>query len=100
MKQEAAKTKVIFRRWRDGSIIALFPLEPWDVNGLQCSSYMHNGQHGGANTGIVNGPTKPAKTEEYASLKKELESIGYDLEIIQRVPSNAYMVRCEILKSI
>ena len=95
------KDKVIFRKFNDGGdIIALFPLEPWDVQGFHCSSYQHQGQHGGADTGIIRSGTRPAKPEEYASLKKELESIGYNLEVIQRVPVNAYKVRCAILNSI
>lgn len=40
-------TKVIFRKFRDGSVIALFPNIPWDNNG-NIASYMHVGQHGGA----------------------------------------------------
>jgi hypothetical protein len=43
--------------------------------------YSHIGQHSPCNKDWIFGETKPAKEHEYASLKKELESIGYDLKI-------------------
>lgn len=47
-------------------------------------SYMHIGQHGDADYQGVVSSTKLAKPEEYADLKKELESIGYDLLVRQK----------------
>jgi hypothetical protein len=40
------KTKVLFRRWSNGQIIALFPEIPHDVNGIYCSSYEAAGHPG------------------------------------------------------
>jgi len=87
------KTKTIFRKFKDtGEIIALFPEIPHDVNGITCSSYMHVGQHGASSLGLHD-VSKPAKPEEYAPLQRELESIGYDLQVIKRLPRNAYQTR-------
>lgn len=74
-------TKVIFRKFRDGQIIALFPE---DRNGGFVGSYMHDGQHGDADPFIVYS-TKLATPEEYAPLKKELEGIGYVLDVRKRM---------------
>lgn len=83
MKQDNFKTIVVFRKYKDGDIIALFPNEIVDHNG-NCSSYMHVGQHSAAGyTGVVYG-TKPAESREYETLKRELESIGYNLNIKKR----------------
>lgn len=84
------KTKVVFRKFKgnkfedDGEIIALFPEEPADRTGMSCVSYMHNGQHGAADTPPDN--TVLATPEEYADLKAELENFfGYELEIVKRI---------------
>lgn len=82
MIKDAFRTKVVFRAFRnDGSIIALFPNEIADNQG-NYSSYMHVGQHGAANYAQVMKITKA--TAEYGELRKELESIGYDLDIKMR----------------
>ena len=77
--------KVIFRKFKDGQIIALFPeiFDSYKYNhGVLCSSYMHVGQHSGADYDTVCSNTKLAKPEEYADLKRELESLGYSLEVV------------------
>lgn len=79
-------TKVVFRKYPDGSIIALFPEEKWDHRG-NCTSYMHVGQHGGADYVGVIASTKPAQPGEYEDLKRELQDLGYGLRIIQRRPT-------------
>lgn len=88
------KTQVIFRTFLDGGdVIALFPLEPCDLSSYNCQSYQHIGQHGAACPSLMATGTRRAKPEEYASLKAELERIGYDLEIYERFPRNALEVR-------
>ena len=67
--------KVVFRKFADGSVIALFPEEPWCR--LTITSYMHVGQHGGACPSIVS-ITRPTTSEEYGPLFKELENMGYE----------------------
>ena len=75
---------MLFRKYRNGDIIALMPyvIETFRYN---CQSYMHIGQHGPARLSNVIKYTKPAKEEEYAELKQELESIGYIVKPIDRV---------------
>lgn len=92
MKSDTLPTITVFRKFPDGEVIALFPYLPHDASGLYCVSYMHTGQHGAADTSITR-PTKPASPSEYAPLKRELESLGYLVEVRQRIPSNAYRVR-------
>jgi len=83
-------TKVIFRKWKgenSGDIIALFP-EVDEGSGF-CGSYMHVGQHSGANYAGCIAATVPTKKEEYEDLEKELTSIGYNLKIRKRAQSRA-----------
>lgn len=74
-------TKVIFRKFKDGQIIALFP-EYKEKNGIL--SYMAIGQHGESDYNITR-VTKPAKPTEYDSLLNELRYIGYELRICKRI---------------
>lgn len=75
---------VIFRKYPDGDIIALFPEISVDQIGYNCESYMHIGQHGAASPMIVIKQTKLAKPKEYKELYAELVKLGYDLKIIKR----------------
>ena len=71
-------TVVIFRKWPDGEILALFPGEPHDAARGLCISYQHIGQHSGADYAGCMASTKRATAAEYAPLLKELRQIGYD----------------------
>ena len=85
MQQDTYKTKVVFRKFPDGDIIAMFYEERWSkYNSWLISSYMSVGQHGEASIDLVY-DTKLATPEEYADLKEELESIGYNLDIRKRI---------------
>ncbi len=74
-------TPVVFRVWKgkDGTVVALFPTLPADNSGRLCESYEHIGQHGGADYAGCIRRTRPATPEEYARLKAELTTIGYNL---------------------
>ena len=77
---------MIFRQWWIGcEIIALFPEIATDTIGYNCQSYMQVGQHGAASPDIIT-DTKPANLEDgvVKRLIKELEELGYNLEIIKR----------------
>lgn len=88
-------TKVIFRKFKCGEVIALFPQEPATLDGLLCVSYMHVGQHSAASPSIVRN-TKPASVEEYRKLLWELEQVGYnDLVVCKRFDKNDYKIRKE-----
>jgi hypothetical protein len=73
--------RVVFRRFSDGDIIALFP-DDVDYPDGRITSYMHVGQHGGADYCGVLDITTPAEPGEYQDLQAELESIGYRLQVV------------------
>lgn len=75
---------VVFRVWtkEDDAVTALFPT--LKEHGGYVQSYMHVGQHGAASYSGVVAASRPAKPAEYAALKRELESIGYKLRVIER----------------
>ena len=78
---QTEKTKVIFRKFPDGEVIALFPELPGDSDILNCLNYMHIGQHGNGEALLIG---KPAKPEEYKELFDELTAIGYNLTVVSR----------------
>lgn len=89
VEKDTEKTVVIFRYYDHGEfkgdVDALFPY--WFENAEEsynCMSYAHIGQHGGADYQGVMSRTRPATAEEYADLKRELESLGYNLDVRQR----------------
>lgn len=93
MKQDNGKTKVIFRVYPEGDVIALMPDEPGSTCGtyhkgrvlLDCLSYMHVGQHGAAHYNQVCQTTRKAHYEEYVPLLKELtsEPFHYDVQVLE-----------------
>ncbi len=70
-----SRTIVVFRKYPEGDIIALFP-EQTGKN-LKVGSYMNMGQHSDVDYQGVIAATKLATPEEYSELKQELVSIGY-----------------------
>ena len=93
------KTKVIFRKFKTGEIIAVFPEVPADCTGYAMHSYMHVDQRGACHypAGLYNELASPA---EYADLYQELEQIGYDLKVIKRATYRHYLTRKNALKKI
>lgn len=82
-------TRTILRRFparEGGELIALFP--DIDEGVGRCSSYMHVGQHGPADRGIVarTAPANPADPDAVALLA-ELRSIGYRPRVVRRFPA-------------
>lgn len=71
-------TKVLFRKWNNGQIIALLPDIPWNNNSYMTTSYMHVGKHGPADYTEVINKTVPARKHEYQELWDELLSLGYN----------------------
>lgn len=79
-----AHTPVVFRKFSEGDIIALFPTIGYRRN-YTVESYMRYGQHGDVDYQNVIAGTKLASEDEYRDLLKELESIGYtDLKVCKR----------------
>ena len=90
-KQDDHETPVLFRVHRapvkhGGDVTAVFPAEPADIAGRTMTCYAHVGQHGGCDIGWYH-QTRPATEEEYADLKRELESApyGYRLKVYRRM---------------
>ena len=94
MKQDTEETLVVFRKYKKKhlsdlykdtgrpEILALFPEIIEVPSKYLCSCYERLGQHGSADYyGCVRELTDPATPEEYDSLKKELESLGYKLKV-------------------
>lgn len=87
MSEKQDPVRVVFRKWNKrngGGIIALFP-DLKERSGL-VPSYEHVGQHGGADYNGVISQTTLAAPEEYADLKRELESnpYNYNLKVVKR----------------
>lgn len=88
-------TSVIFRKFSNGDVIALFPYIPGNTDGWTCQSFMHVGQHGAADPHIVR-RTKPATQDEARDLVIELTSDPYrypPLRILKRFPADAHDYR-------
>ena len=83
MEKEMNKINVAFRKFEDGEVIAIFPnIYPVAKDSkAEVMSYMHVGQHGMASECLVNEFEKASK-EEYTPLKKELEMIGYSVNVL------------------
>jgi hypothetical protein len=86
------KTVVIFRKdkpdkdgFHPNDVFALFPEEPSDLYGYECTCHQHIGGHGGADYYGCIHASRPASPEEYAELLAELEKIhdlapdGYEI---------------------
>lgn len=84
MEKDKHTTKVIYRKFKDGDIIAFFPEEKFTHYRSTCVSYMHIGQHGEADYQGLLSTTKLAKLDEYKSLHRELESMGYNLIVYKK----------------
>lgn len=86
---EKVKVDVHFRKFNgEDEVTAVFPYEPQTHFEVLC--YSHIGQHSECVYYYVQ-ISKPVKETEYAELKKELESIGYELNVIKRRSHKKYM---------
>lgn len=79
MKKELLK--VVFRKFDNGEIIALFPQIKFGCPHYQIMSYMHIGQHCEVDHHAVIEQTTPATEEEYQTLLNEIKSIYHDYNI-------------------
>lgn len=83
-QEKSASVKVIFRKFKifPKDVLAVFPDIEADQRG-NLFSYQHVGQHGSCSRDFFSFTTA-AKKEDYADLQKELESIGYVLDVRKR----------------
>lgn len=82
VNEDRVKVKVVFRKFPDGDVIALFPEE--DEGRGMIGSYMTVGQHSEASKSLIT-DLEPASKEEYADLAAELGRIGYDIVMAESV---------------
>lgn len=71
--------RVIFKKFEEGDIIALFPELTFGF-GDTITSYMHVGQHSEASPELLT-DLDSATESEYKALSIELTDIGYNLDI-------------------
>jgi len=83
------KVEVIFRKDRQGEVIAIFPYIIWDYSG-NLMSYLHVGQHGACGVNFTWVFPYLATSDEYGELLKELTGIGYEVKVIKRMNMNKY----------
>lgn len=89
-------TRIVFRTFisgvSKGEVIALFIDDEWQYG--EIASYMHIGQHSGANYNHIMAMTRRATPEEYAPLADELHRIGYtNIEVMYRKPSKKTLTK-------
>jgi len=90
MKKDTHKTKVLFllEDKEDNEVFALFPAEHYyhkkhpDYNNV-FTCHAHIGQHSSCHTDYQK-ECSPATPEQYKDLFNELESIGYNLEVLNK----------------
>lgn len=99
------KTIVLFRAEKHGNfkgdVTAVFPCIPGSSE-HDMSCYVHIGQHSSCTMEWYY-TTRPARPEEYADLKTELENYGstdsrYSLDIRRRMPNDAHEKRRQAMR--
>lgn len=76
------KTRILFRVFPEGDVIALFP-EQVEYNPSFVNSYQHMGQHSAAHVDLIR-ELRCAKPSEYKPLLSELRQIGYTNIVVGR----------------
>jgi hypothetical protein len=94
MEKDTYTTDLIFRVYKKkefkNAVLALFPHEVSTLKGsVNCYEFV--GQHGSADYKHCINITRPATAEEYADLKKELEGLGYDINVVKRQNYDKYL---------
>lgn len=87
---EKIKVDVHFRKFKgdNGQVTAVFPYVTETRTDVAC--YVHVGQHSTCSFDYV-GMSKPVTPKEYLPLKKELESIGYEVNVIKKRDHSKYL---------
>ena len=84
------KTDITFRVDKEGNVFALFPHEVSTLQG-HVTCYQYVGQHSSADYQGCIKDSRPASEAEYAPLKKELESIGYNVNLVKKQNYDKYL---------
>ena len=103
MEKDNYKTDIVFRvdtsKDFKGTVFALFPHEVSTLDGL-VNCYQHVGQHSSADYNHCINTSKLATAEEYADLKKEMESIGYKINVVKKRNYDKYLQSCKSVRGI
>lgn len=87
MIQDTEKTDVMFRfdttKGFKGTIFAILPHECNNYKG-NVTTYQHIGQHSGGDYQVCLQQSRPATTIEAMDLKAEMESLGYNINVVHR----------------
>lgn len=86
---EKIKVDVHFRKFKgESQVTAVFPYVIETHTEVAC--YSHLGQHSTCCFDYVS-ITKPATPKEYSDIKKELEDIGYEVNVIKKRDHSNYL---------
>ena len=89
------KTDIIFRvdTSKDfaGTVFAIFPHHVCTHSGL-VTTYQHVGQHSGGDYQRCLKMSRQATKKEYSALRKEMRSLGYNINVRQRQNYDKYLV--------
>lgn len=83
---------VVFRKFKDGQVIAIFPYLLGNRNPNTCLSYM-KGQHSVCDEFEIVKATQIATFNEYVGLLNELLGFGYNCRLLKRVPNKSFNYR-------
>ncbi len=95
MKKDTEVTDMIFRvdtakEYKD-NVFALFPHEVCTRKG-DVTTYQHIGQHSSGDYKACISQSRPATEQEYKDLKAELDSIGYNINIVKKQNYKKYLI--------
>jgi hypothetical protein len=94
MERDEHKTDMVFRvdtsKEFKGDVFVLFPHEVADFDG-GVVSYQSVGQHSAADYVFCMGKSRKANEEEYAPLKKEMETLGYNVNLVSKRNYDKYL---------
>jgi hypothetical protein len=94
MEKDTYTTDIIFRvdttKEFKGTVFAIFPHDVCTHSGL-VTTYQHVGQHSGGDYQRCIETSRLAKPSEYKELKKEMESLGYNIVVRKRRNYDKYL---------
>ena len=93
MVMETEMVDVIFRVDREGEVFALMPGLAGNLDPRTCSSYQHVGQHASADLAFCLRRSRAATAEEARPLLRELQQIGYVVNVISNATRSHYRQR-------
>lgn len=91
MEKDTKITDVMFRYdTTDKTIFAVLPHQVDTLNG-DVVTYQHVGQHSTGDYNVCLQQSRPATETEYADLKAEMDSLGYNLKVVKRRNYDKYL---------